>query len=120
MKICRFPNILKWALLVFCIVHSTVSDEKVWTCTGGYFPVCASNSVTYANRCEFYRAQKEEPNLEMLYPGRCRSAFHEETCPEPGYFDEHTGYSLAAEHSQDHSSNYDPDDDSVMYLYEYV
>lgn len=117
MKSCNFSNILKWALLVICIVHSTLSDASFSTCTGGYFPVCANNSVTHSNR--FYRVQKEEPDIEISYPGRCRSAFHEKSCPEQGYSEDVTGYSLPAE-SHYPSSNHDPDDDDVIYFYEYL
>lgn len=120
MKSYNFSNILKWAVLVFCIAHSTDSGESECSCTGGYFPVCGSNYVTYDNRCELYCAQGKEPDLEILYPGRCKNAYREKSCPAPAYSEALLTGQSSASGSECPSEEYDRHDDSVIYFYEYV
>lgn len=63
---------------IFAVLHSansyTSPDGKEYDCrcTLEYFPVCASNGLTYENWCIFDCVQDENHDLKVNYEDECQ------------------------------------------------
>lgn len=76
----KYFSLVAILLVVFAVsVNLSVASESdkeetpLCFCPRMYDPVCASNRVTYANRCQFDCEKKQEKfkNLQILRKGRC-------------------------------------------------
>lgn len=81
-------------------------------CMTRYDPVCASNGLTYGNRCELSVAKCLDPKLTEVHPGDCNRIidivyeFPQPSEPEPSPPPNHTGpYPLALQPTE---KGYDP------------
>lgn len=74
MSLKSFIVIIGIALVVLQTVQSAAlqsTGDHECVCTREYQPICASNGVTYANKC-YYRCEKEQNNeLSILFEGDC-------------------------------------------------
>ncbi|XP_017768812.1 PREDICTED: serine protease inhibitor dipetalogastin-like [Nicrophorus vespilloides] len=60
------------AFLLFSALLGVCFSEDYCRCTREYVPVCASNGVTYANKCLFECAQRSDADLRIVYDGVCK------------------------------------------------
>lgn len=70
----RFLNVLM-AVVLAIIAFSVQTNAAICPCPRNYDPVCASNSVTYSNRCEFECSKREMErsgrSLGLMRSGPC-------------------------------------------------
>ncbi|XP_017771728.1 PREDICTED: serine protease inhibitor dipetalogastin-like [Nicrophorus vespilloides] len=60
------------AFLLFSVLLGVCFAEDFCPCTREYIPVCASNGITYGNKCTFKCAQRTDADLRIVYEGVCK------------------------------------------------
>lgn len=72
-----FRNLIFIAVITFLVTHSAQSAalqssrQRFCICTREYYPICASNQHTYSNRCQFRCEQRWNPDLQIIFFGKC-------------------------------------------------
>lgn len=74
MSLKSFIVIVAIALVVMEAVQSAAVksyDDQDCICTREYIPQCASNGITYANKCFYKCAKERNKSLSIKFEGHC-------------------------------------------------
>lgn len=58
-------------VLTVQLSNSASVNADICSCTREYFPICATNNVTYSNKCLFSCEKKRNRNLQIKFEGEC-------------------------------------------------
>lgn len=58
------------------IILAAVIPGNVCACTLEYVPLCASNNITYPNKCAFECEKKKDTKLEIKFRGECKKMIY--------------------------------------------